>query len=151
MIFKNKKAEHLGYPLIIIFYAALIFSSLYVFSTSISNASLEFSDSNFLQGVYAKEDLIRYYVSEGVKTAALEIDSTEEDVSVFNKIFKSRIATYNFEEDYLVDFQNQIKNNGFTTSFREGKFSVRVDLELVDEGSGLKVTYWPVIIESFEK
>lgn len=147
----NKRGEHLGYPLIVLFYAALVFSSLYVFSVSISNASLEFSDANFLKVIYAKEDLIRYYISEGIRTSALEIDSSETPVENFNKLFKSEIANYKFKNNYLVDFQNQIKNNEFSTTFREGEFTMRVNLELVSEQNGLKVIYRPLIIESFKK
>lgn len=149
----SKKGSVLVYPFMLVLTMALFGYSLFTFSTSYAEVNVRFADVGSLDSVYVKEDLVNFYIGYSGERAVKNIAANEDSDIMrirFNEEFKKIIGSYKFEESYLVDFQNRIKEGDFITFVEGNKIIFKMQFEFKEESDDLKFTYKRVIEKEFE-
>ena len=136
----NKKGD---IPVVLLVFLVLLVVGIALFSFIVNSGKVEAKilDVDILEGVYVKENLIRFYVKEAGEKVLLEISSVNE----FEIKFKEEFGKYETGfEDIKVEFEGGIISVGvggvrFEQAKKDKEGKKRID-----------VIYEPEILVSFD-
>lgn len=179
MFYKNKKGD-IAILLLVVLVLLLTSATLFSFIMSSGKTEVKISNAKFIENFYSRQDLAEFYLSQAGEIAMVKTykEFVEEDDYINNPIynfkdevefkglhsklsenfhdrfvenFKTEFNSYDFEEDYLKNLKEIIKDGDFDAVVDEGSLTLAVnDWEMKDSLNDINITYSPGISLKFD-
>jgi len=129
-------------------------AALFSFIHNTNQVSVIFSSPEFLDNVYAKKNVIDFYIynagENSIKKTYNLYGYDENFNSNVSKFFKEEFESYSFSEDYMIKFKDEVSKNNYHIISDKDLIVIEFNsFKIEDASERMSVSYSPKISVSF--